>query len=156
MMKPLYLTTTFVATLTVSGAAGAYGLLMHPATAEIGCLSVKDDDVVLALADACKNAEANTRWELEKLDGDAVLIHHAPEGQPADCLTFVGEKVVLQSCSKTNDKQQWKMSDNGQKTTLSNGESCLSAFVHPKGTTVDFQKCQGADDDTDWVWQVGK
>jgi hypothetical protein len=157
-MKNLYLNATFLTTLIFSGTANAYGLFTHPSSKEGGCLSVKDNNIVLALGDSCKPTEVNTHWELEKLDGGLFFIHHAAaeDGKAGNCLTFAGDKVMLQGCNKSNTRQQWKVSDNAEKTTISNESKCLSAFSHPKGTTVDFQDCKGADDDTDWVWKVNK
>ncbi len=158
-MKTFYLITTFWISLVISETAPAYGLFIHPTTTEGGCLSTsKDKSVFLGLKDICTpETKANSFWKLEKHNRQGLFFIHslAGEGETENCLTFANEfKILLQACNPSNPRQYWKFTDDGENTTLSNGENCLSAFVHPKGTTIDFQKCEGADDDTVWQWKV--
>ena len=161
-MKNIYLTTTLLTASFLSGPATAYGLLQHPS--DNGCLSVENNKVVLAVGDFCPSdpsahSDASIYWKLEKLEGGVFLIlHHAPEkGQIKKCLTIAAGKVILLACNKTNVRQQWKLSDNGRKTTIINKDKCLSAFTHAKGATVETQKCEkDLEEETTWLWKISQ
>jgi hypothetical protein len=161
-MKNTYLTTAFLTTLLLSSTATAYGLLQHPS--EKGCLSVANNKVVLAVGDFCPSdpsahSDASIYWKLEKVEGGVFLIlHHAPEkGQIKKCLTIAADKVMLLACNKTNTRQQWKLSDNGEKTTILNKDKCLAAFTHTKGATVEMQKCEKKmAKETTWMWKISQ
>lgn len=161
-MKNCYLTTALLTALFLSKTATAYGLLSHPS--DNGCLSVENNKVVLAVGDFCPSdpsahSDASIYWKLEKLEGGLfLLLHHAPEkGQIKKCLTTAANKIMLLVCNKTNPRQQWKLSDNGEKTTILNKDKCLAAFTHTKGATVEMQPCEKKmAEEITWMWKISQ